>query len=176
MFSLAYGDIVANSTGTIWQNKNVTVGTAAGTFISFLRLYSDTTNNKIYPFLTAIINVDNGVVTGITWDDACVFCPNRDCDEITYDYNGDLQTQQTSGQPSAGCFLETSSCKDRACDLLLYVVWTGTDSGGRAFQSSAYRFSAFPKQDWGDTVNDIIPGLGGRRAQEVLPNPITADL
>jgi hypothetical protein len=37
--------------------------------------------------------------------------------------------------------------------LKLHIVWTGTDGNGLAFQSSAYRFSAFPNQDWSDNLN-----------------------
>jgi hypothetical protein len=36
--------------------------------------------------------------------------------------------------------------------VTIYTVWTGTDTNGEAFKSAAYRFSAFPKQDWTDNI------------------------
>jgi len=167
----AYNDLVGNnSVGTIWKNNNVTVGAASYTKLSFLRTYFDSKGNKIFPFLTAIINVDKGVVTGITWDDSCVFCAKQECEEITFDYNGELQTQATSGQPSKGCYIPNDVClrgkADGPCNLSLYVVWTGTDAANRAFQSSQSRFGAFPAQDIQDRLSQLvpdIPSLTGRR-------------
>lgn len=156
LYDTAYSDLVANATGTIWEGKYLTVGAASQSALSFLRVYSDVTAKKIYPYLTAIISVKRGVVQGITWDEACMFCSPSECEEITYDFNGDLQTL---GQPTTGCFVPYQDCKQTICDLTLYVVWTGTDSNNRAFQSSASRFSAFPSQDWKDRVLNNLPDI-----------------
>jgi hypothetical protein len=170
----AFSDLTSGS--TIWTGKQIAVGVSSQQGLSFLRLYYDpnATNpdtegssspGRIYPHLTAIINVNAGVVTGITWDDGCVFCNrNEYCDEITYNYNGISQTQSTSGQPTGGCYVPKSDCEanagsSTACDLLLYVVWTGTDVEGRALLSSANRFSVFPTQEIQDRLLNNLPAF-----------------
>ena len=157
----AYANLVTNNSNTIWNGQNVTVGAASMTSLSFLRLYYDVTSKRIYPFLTAIINVDKGVISGITWDNACVFCSPNECQDITYDFNGNLQTQESSGQPTQGCYVDETECatNPQACDLMLYVVWSGTDATNRALQSSNSRFSAFPPQNLQDRIKSILPSF-----------------
>lgn len=127
--------------------------------LSFQKLYYNGID-KIYPFLTAIINVYEGVVTGITWDDACVFCGSDECENNTFNYDGEITTKEEARQPVGGCYSTVNLCNSSLkadCDLMLYVVWTGTDSNGRDMTSSANRFSAFPAQSWGDRVNLGMP-------------------
>jgi hypothetical protein len=176
----AFANLVSNNTNTIWQSKNITVGAASLQSLSFLKMYYNIQSKRIYPFLTAIINVHKGNITSITWDDACVFCSPNECEQITYDFNGNLQTPESSGQPTGGCYIPQDQCKSGAttgdtsksnpganiCDLMLYVVWSGTDASNRAFQSSNSRFSAFPPQNIQDRIKQLlpeIPSLGGRR-------------
>jgi hypothetical protein len=172
VYHTAFSDLTSGSASspTIWTGKQIAVGVSSQQGLSFLRLYYDpnATNptgslGRVYPHLTAIINVNDGIVTGITWDDGCVFCNQATyCDEITYNYNGISQTQATSGQPTGGCYVERQNCdanagSSTACDLLLYVVWTGSDVEGRALLSSANRFSAFPTQQIQDRLLNNLP-------------------
>lgn len=105
----------------------------------------------MYPFLTAIIDVDKGDVVGITWDDACVFCEMSECQMNTYNFDGSVATAEQAKQPVEGCYLTREQCLGFAasgstqCDLKLYVVWTGTDADGNALLSSDSRFSMFPR-------------------------------
>ena len=130
---------------------NITVFTASQASVSYLRLFYDSTQNYIYPHLTAIIDVTSGVVNGITWDDACVFCSASKCRENTFNFYGNATFQNsTSGVgPTKGCYFTKAECDDllakngTACDLTLYVTWTGTDSMNKALFSSTSRFSAF---------------------------------
>lgn len=148
--------------------------------LSFLRRYYDKTTNRIYPYLTAIIDVENGEVRGITWDDACIFCEKRDCVANTYNFDGSLATAEQSSQPVNGCFITEKECRGFAldennlCNLKLFVVWTGTDVDGNVLLSSSSRFSMFPpnrlqenlKGQYDNMVNNLndlkgkIPGLG----------------
>lgn len=139
---------------------NITVHAESQSALSFQKLYYDSEGTKIYPFLTAIITVNEGTVTGITWDNACVFCAANECKENTYGYNGELATPEEAQQPVGACPIPVNECivsEQAECDLLLYVVWSGTDSNGRDFTSSANRFSAFPKQSWSDRLNLGLP-------------------
>jgi hypothetical protein len=141
--------------------------------LSFQKRYYDGFE-KVFPHLTAIIDVENGVVKGIAWDDACIFCGKSECEKNTFDFNGFLGSKDEFGQEVGGCYVTLDKCKEALldgrsdCDLILYTVWTGTDSNGVAFQSSAYRFSTFPAQELSDRFSQNLPsfelpdiGLGG---------------
>jgi hypothetical protein len=189
--AIAFVDLRTSSNNGAFIGANLTVAVAAQTAISFTRLYAEgpddsakpAAQTRIYPHLTAIIDVEDGVVKGITWDDACIFCGGLECDEITYDYNGVLQDRDSAEQPTGGCGTTLEECNKKlvaggaggnegqACDLTLYVVWTGSDADGRALLSSANRFSAFPAQELRDRLTrnlpdqvldpPTIPGTGG---------------
>jgi hypothetical protein len=165
----AYRDLVQkkNSTASnsiFTKSPTITISASSQTAVSFVRVYYDMVKDRIYPFLTAIMDVDNGVVKGITWDDACVFCGGTECVENTYNYNGIPQNQSSAGQETRSCFISTEDCNallstnssSTVCDLTLYTVWTGTDANGIALQSQAYRFSAFPAQELSDRITQLL--------------------
>mmetsp|Transcript_50760 Transcript_50760/g.122404 ORF Transcript_50760/g.122404 Transcript_50760/m.122404 type:complete len:318 (-) Transcript_50760:1562-2515(-) len=149
---------------------NITVHSESQTALSFQKQYFDG-SDRIFPYLTAVIDVKDGVVQGISWDDACLFCSSGECQPNTYNFAGNLATESEAQQPIGGCYITRDQC-DAAhqdgrtdCDLLLYVVWTGTDGNGKDFRSSANRFSAFPAQSWTDRISQNLPasvssGLG----------------
>jgi len=124
--------------------------TSSQSSLSFLRRYYDTTTQHLYPYLTAIIDVRDGVVTGIAWDDACIFCQRSRCAANTYNFDGSAATTEQISQPADGCYFTRDECValhaggTDDCDLKLYVVWTGTDAQGKVLLSSDSRFSAFP--------------------------------
>lgn len=173
MLHPAFRDLRRPSNNEDWATKNVTIGVGVQSQLSFLKLFaeglddspkSEQNNLKIYPHLTAIIDVKDGVVLGITWDDACIFC-GLGCDEITYDFNGVLQSRGSAEQPTGGCGNTYQECIQKHdneastdCDIVLYVVWTGTDVNGKAFLSSANRFSAFPAQELRARLARNLPG------------------
>ena len=132
--------------------------------LSFQRVFYNPVG-QVYPYLTAIINLKKGIVDGITWDDACLFCSDDLCLENTYDFNGNMGTQEQFGQPTKGCYLTQTQClassvEEKAkCDVTVHVVWTGTDANGRAMQSSAFRFSAFPEQELANRGWDSLPDI-----------------
>lgn len=150
--------------------------------MSFLRIYYDPVKGRVFPFLTAIIDVDGGIVKGIAWDNACVFCSKDRCLENTYDFDGNLQSEEVLQGQSKGCYLDETECNalqlaksdtcdkkgeckeegctcDSDCDIRIYVVWTGTDVDGNVFQSSSSRFSAFPAQRIQDRILNSLPDL-----------------
>jgi hypothetical protein len=164
-FFVAFKQLVVDTetrVAKLFDGKNITVHVASQQALSFQKLYYDKVD-KIFPHLTAVIDVDKGVVTGIAWDDACIFCSKNECQENTFDFNGFQGNTKQFNQPTGGCFLEESVCisfdlESRTdCDLLLYVVWTGTDKNGLELLSSAYRFSAFPAQELSDRFSQNLP-------------------
>jgi hypothetical protein len=167
-------------TDSPFRSKNITAGVASQDELSYLRRFYDIERKLIYPYMTAIIDVSGGTVKGITWDDACVFCDDNKCEENTVDYNGKEATQSSSGQPTKGCYISQSDCDTKTieksgtdCDLLVYVVWTGTDSDGKTFQSAANRFSTFESSRVQDRISDNQPDVPdnngdlGRRDREL---------
>ncbi|KAL3929934.1 MAG: hypothetical protein SGBAC_011989 [Bacillariaceae sp.] len=139
-----------------FADKDIAIHASSQQAFSFQKLYFDQDEGKIYPQLTAIIDVVNGVVEGITWDDGCIFCKDLECGTNTFEYNGEEAALPT---PTGGCGKDKATCDEgisgqsTVCDIAFHVVWTGTDSEGTPFQSSAYRFSAFPQQDFVDSLN-----------------------
>ena len=166
MILTAYLDLVRNAPDG-WRNRNISVGVASQQHLSFLRLYHEFSPSsgagKIFPHLTAIIDVEHGRVRGVTWDDACGFCGGGECTGVTYDYNGVPQTRSSAGQAVGGCPSSEDECaaNPESCDLLLYVVWTGTDADGHSFQSAANRFSNFPAQDISDRLTRFASSASG---------------
>jgi hypothetical protein len=175
----AFADLItrgSSSADSIYKERNITVSAYAQDQLSFLRLYYKFSESRIYPYLTAIIDVKDGHVRGITWDDACLFCGRDECDEITYNFNGHAQDQSSSGQPTKGCYEDESVCNEAdgksesLCDVTLHVVWTGTDAKGVAFQSAAFRFSQFPAQQVRDRFSHSLPTLGVGGAATTITN------
>lgn len=118
--------------------------------LTFLRRYYDETTKRIYPYLTAVIDVRDGVVRGMAWDDACIYCEKNECVPNTYNFDGNPATTEQTSQPVNGCSYTVNECAqflagdNNVCDLKLKVVWTGTDLAGRALLSSDSRPSSFP--------------------------------
>lgn len=85
--------------------------------------------------------------------------------ENTYDYNGNLGNQEMYKQPTTACYLEETECDEltlageNTCDIMVYVVWTGTDANKKVLQSSAFRFSAFPVQDIQNQISQLLPDI-----------------
>lgn len=147
IITTAYNAIVRNN----FFNKNATqIFAASQSALSFQRRYYDTTTNSIFPYLTIIVDVVDGAIRGIAWDDACVFCKKDKCIPNTYNFDGTVASPEQASQPTKGCYLTKAICDgfqasgNDICDLKLYVVWTGTDVNGNVLMSSDSRFSAFP--------------------------------
>lgn len=147
------------------RNIDVSVFASSQQSLGYLRMYYDTTFG-IFPHLTAIIDVKDGIVRGIAWDDACMFCAVSRCVENTYAFDGE---SVLISEPSKGCYYTKEECNiivsngGDECDLTLHVVWTGTDLNGNYLTSSNRRYSAFnPKQirdQLSDAINSITPDV-----------------
>jgi hypothetical protein len=173
------------------MGRNITLNAASQYKNSLVRTYYDATLQRVYPYFTAVIDVQKGVVERITWDDACIFCGGLpgECVETTYDFNGNIQNASGARQPTRSCSLSIDQCNSpeidpsqaHPCDLMLYVVWTGTDANGQALQSHAYRFSEFPAQELADRVTQLLPdfnsggGGGGSRRRSLSEMVVVPD-
>jgi len=159
----------------------VSLHVESNTTLSFIRRWYDQDQGRIFPYLTAVVNVREGIVQGIAWDDACLFCSpsSTRCMENTYNFNG---TEATNiSEPTKGCWVTKEECDkahaagEQVCDIKVYAVWSGTDSNGVAFTSFGYRFSAFPTDQvtnaFRDLAADYLNSVG--KTLENVTNTVT---
>jgi hypothetical protein len=114
-------------------------------YVKKYRRQLDDDTQVTFPLYTAVVTVDEGVVTGVVWDDGCHFCADSSCEYNTYNFAGEV----VSDHVGKDCYVADDSCKNTAgevselCELNVYVVWSGTDSTGNYFRSAEKRFSRF---------------------------------
>jgi len=162
----SYKDLVQSKLSSGDVVDPITIFASSQTSISFLRRYYDQEGKRIFPHLTAIIDVKDGIVSGIAWDKACVFCADSLCAANTLDFTGASRTSAQIKEPTTGCYLTEQECRGivaeggTECDLTLYVVWTGTDEKGKVLSSSKFRFSAFTEKQVTDRWQDGLDLIG----------------
>jgi hypothetical protein len=127
---------------------------------SFIRRYrgkSSAGEHVTFPYMTAIINVDEGDVTSITWDTGCVFCNPSECvdNEFNFDGTATSSPSQACQLPDSDCLAATGDAVATNCPLQLYVVWTGTDADGQYLTSSEMRFSSYKSYSVGSFVDGV---------------------
>ncbi|GAB5033836.1 Hypothetical protein NocV09_01501510 [Nannochloropsis oceanica] len=162
-FSDTYSNVPMGGITDLY-GPNVAVHVESMGVTSFQKLYrQEDPLGRTFPILTAIINLDRGVVTGITFDNGCVLCNNSDrCVENTYDFLGELYSGVGA---TSDCFLTDAECAantqadPRACQLTVYVTWTGTDAKGNFLTSSSRRFSLFSSYSVNSYVNGLVKGV-----------------
>lgn len=86
-------------------------------------------------------------IQGVTWDDGCYFCDPATCEPNLF---GSATNTSASRVAESGytCYSDLSTCSGEnatACDLTLYVGWTGTDKSGNYLSSAGLRMSQFKK-------------------------------
>jgi hypothetical protein len=160
--SQSYLDLVKTPSSSLAQSflPFVSLSVQSNTTLSFIRRWYDQQRLLLFPYLTAIINVHKGIIQGISWDDACVFCSagSTRCMEDTFYYNGTAATQIS--EPTTGCWYSKSECdkiyntNGTLCNVKVYAVWSGTDANGVALTSFNSRFSAFPSDQVTNALRD----------------------
>jgi len=142
---------------------NPSVHVESLTSLSYVKRYrgilDDTSNTEVtWPYMTAIVNVDMGEITGITWDDGCYFCEDSSCADNTYDFKG---ARVTDGKlADKNCYVRDEACKGEGgkiaenCPLSVYAVWTGTDANGKYLKSAEMRFSQYKSYSVMDFIKD----------------------
>lgn len=169
-------DPCADNEDVIDQTKHVHIHVASQTQSSFLRRFYDEDREYVFSHLTAIIEVDRGVVLGVTWDQACMFCNPIRCRENTFDFFGMQRTSEDAGGlPTKSCFIRKTQCDElmqnateTECALNIFFAWTGTDVNGQSLTSVNSRHSNFNKvpqigppdaEDLKEIVDNAIDGV-----------------
>lgn len=101
-------------------------------FVSEKRYYKQSnTPDKYVGYWTAIITMDQGKITGLSWDDNCGECYASEC---------------VGGTNCGIGYSDVDNCSDESvCNFMIYVAWVGTDSKGNSLTSLAYIPSKFNK-------------------------------
>ncbi|KDO20413.1 hypothetical protein SPRG_14351 [Saprolegnia parasitica CBS 223.65] len=122
---------------------------------SVYKLYADVTG-RAFPTLTAIITVANGIIQGISWDDGCYLCDAASCMSNLYASPKRPLLNSAFGDGST-CYMNRTTCTatDNACDLGIYVGWTGTDYNGNYLSSAGMRVSQFQAFSVSSYVSDL---------------------
>lgn len=91
---------------------------------------------------TALIQMVDGVVESVTFDEGCDLCDGKGC--VQNQFNATAGEIDPSSQFQS-CETKTSECgaQNKNCDLKIYVGWTGTDADGNFLQSANLRLSRF---------------------------------
>lgn len=95
------------------------------------------------PFFTLLIEIEDGDVKALKWDD---YCPDK-CNGICVDGN--------CGEPKC----KPTSNDGADCDLKTYVGWTGTDKNGVYMTSAGRRISVFRQFSVGTTFDQAVKGV-----------------
>lgn len=82
-------------------------------------------NGNTVSFFTAIIQLNNGKVDKIYWEDGCFDCRGN-C--------------VNSGRD---CAYANTTCETKNCDIKFYVAWRGTDTSGQFMTSSGKTISKY---------------------------------
>jgi len=107
----------------------------------------------VVPFWTAIITMDSGRPTSITWDDGCYGCDDSHC------------VMQTCSVDYTDCWNPVTQID---CDVKVYLGWYGTDANGQYLISAGKRLSQFRQYSIAAAANsaaqtgsDLLPAFQG---------------
>lgn len=145
-----------------------------------LKLYTDAAGGtrRYFPIYTAIVQMVDGIVKSVTFDEGCFFCDSASpqCVTNALPVTGGAPVADTHQQ---GCFMTTAECTPVArpdnpnansCDLKIFVVWTGTDASGNYLMSAGKRFSRFRQYSLGlSTVWDDIKTTAANAVNRAIP-------
>jgi len=119
---------------------------------------------KLITGLTAIIHMDQGVVSHIMWDSQCNLCQGRNDGTMTClpDWSRAVCQDQNgwSGggqQACVDCYLDLdpTKCRDEACAPTVFVAWEGTDSNGMPLLSSGGILSRFQQYSLNGVYDEL---------------------
>eukprot|EP00741_Cyanophora_paradoxa_P023529 tig00021589_g22731.t1 len=105
-------------------------------FRSQPRVYASSSNVRVQ-FWTAIVELENGRVVNINWDDSCDTCAIDNCVKSADGSGGNC------GVPASQC--GTTGVLEK-CDPKIYLAWKGTDKAGKyltSYGNSFTRYRAF---------------------------------
>ena len=150
---------------------------------------------RIFPMYTAIVTLTEGIVTSISWDDGCYGCNfsalDNGCGDSIMSINSTSSSYQVMassngasyyngywntlcGNGCTRCWNSNDYCNTNcdagtpgcACDLTIYVVFTGTDNQGRYLSSAGLRMSRF--QDY--SISSLVESAQATVTSALIQN------
>ena len=166
--SVVYERVRTNATSPVYVQLSVSSYDASGEKIvtanSVPKLYTGLSHsNHFFTYLTAVINVEKGVVKSISWDDGCLTCFASGCGQnsvITTEGRLHLISESDTryrAYRGNNCFQVSTDCAEgkKNCDLTIFLVWEGSDKKGRVFHSSNLRLSRFQSGSLESAINAL---------------------
>jgi len=120
--------------------------------------------------LTAIIHMDQGIVTHIAWDSQCNLCRRQydatvgamQCHPdgthaVCTNQDGWSGISSSNAEACQDCYvlLDPASCNDASCAPTVYVAWEGTDGHGMPLLSSGGILSRFQQYSLQGVYDDL---------------------
>jgi len=104
-----------------------------------------TNGGTVYPFLTAIVTINAGVIERVQWNSGCTTCSPSSADVCVPDQSG---VKCSKLEPPADlcydCAIQKSECATaEQCVPRIYVAWIGTDAKGNPCTSAGKVISRF---------------------------------
>ncbi|KAL4479246.1 hypothetical protein ABPG72_011458 [Tetrahymena utriculariae] len=121
-----------------------------------------TTTPYVFPIQSAVIQIQNGKITGIDWDNGCWNGSSSTvCKQLTIstlDSTGNQTTYTESNNFITDC---TNNATDGSCDPKIYISWMGTDSNGNYMTSAGLRMSRFQSYSVGEFYQSSQSAFSG---------------
>lgn len=111
------------------------------------------TEHLLVPFVSAVVNLRDGAIHSIVWDNLCANCGSSECATSQAALDDKMVPSGAYRESSGTCGVTATELagKERATDFKVFLTWAGTDVDGRPAKSSAFRFSKFA----GATLRDM---------------------
>jgi len=146
-----FAQMTISNSGSYFRNDtDVYIFLNIGGHLTEKRYYKQSTLPEFFVgSFSAIVQIVNGLITGIAWDDGCAnLCDNSVCLE---------------GKTCAIAYSDPSvnNCNDvTACPISVYLAWVGTDAQGTVCNSDSFlpsRMSAYSiNQVYRDAANIAV--------------------
>lgn len=163
-----YEKVAVNASTPIFVQLSISSKDASGekvvTANSVPKLYTGLKYvNRYFRYLTAVINVEKGVVKSISWDDGCLTCLPAACEQnsvVTKNGKVELISETDpvyKAYRGSNCMETVNSCEKEGtnCDLTIFLVWEGSDKKSRVFHSANVRLSRFQSGSLESALNNL---------------------
>lgn len=110
-------------------------------------------------FLSAVVNLRQGRIFSIQWDNHCKTCGPSSC--LTSSRR--LETGTLRGGPEQStqgvCVKPLCLQGDNSCDLMVFITWAGSDAQGNHARSAGMRLSQFTGATLGSVADYVQTGM-----------------
>ena len=166
--SVVYEKVSTNASTPIFVQLSISSKDASGekviTANSVPKLYTGLKYvSSYFTYLTAVVNVEKGVVKSISWDDGCLTCLPGSCEQnsvVTKNGTVELISETDpvyKAYRGSNCVESANACdkEGKNCDLTIFLVWEGSDRKGRVFHSANVRLSRFQSGSLESALNTL---------------------